>query len=152
MWPVWYVCVRRRGIEGKREADKQDMNSFLEWKSQGLSSNGLITKTALFFFCHTVFWVSPVPASAGDVRDTGPVPGSGRSPGGGHDNPLQYSGLENPMDRGSWQAIVHGVAKSQTWLKRFGTAYILSSNQLFFELYPRSSLHFVFPACRKSHA
>ena len=54
-------------------------------------------------------------ASAGDIRDTGSVPGfSGRSPGGGHDNPLQYSCLENPMDRGAWRATVHKVAQSQT--------------------------------------
>ena len=49
--------------------------------------------------------------------DTGLIPGSGRSPGGGHGNPLQYSCLENPMDWVAWQATVHGVAKSQTWLK-----------------------------------
>ena len=52
------------------------------------------------------------PASnAGNVRDADSVPGSGRSPGGRHDNPLQYSCLENLMDRGTWQAIVHGVTK-----------------------------------------
>ena len=51
------------------------------------------------------------PASAGD---TGLIPGSGRSPGEGNGYPLQYSCLENPMDRGAWQAVVHGVAKSQT--------------------------------------
>ena len=50
----------------------------------------------------------------GDLRDRGLIPGSGRSPGGGNGNPLQYSCLENPMDRGAWQAIVHGVAKNQT--------------------------------------
>ena len=88
MWPVWCVCVRRKGIEKKGEADKQDMNSSLEGKSQGLSSNGLITKTVLFFFCHPVFWASPVRANAGDVRDAGSVPGSGRSPGRGHGKPL----------------------------------------------------------------
>ena len=54
------------------------------------------------------------PANAGDVRDAGSIPGSGRFPGGGHGNPLQYSCLENPMDRGAWWAIIHGVAKSQT--------------------------------------
>jgi len=48
------------------------------------------------------------------IRDTSSVPRSGRSLGGGHGNPLQYSCLENPMGRGVWQAIVHGVAKSQT--------------------------------------
>ena len=54
------------------------------------------------------------PATAGDIRDTGSIPGSGKSPGGEHGIPLQYSGLENPMDRGAWQAMVHGVTKSQT--------------------------------------
>ena len=48
---------------------------------------------------------------AGDVRDMGSVPRSGRSPGEGNGNPLQYSYLENPMDRGSWQATVHVVAR-----------------------------------------
>ena len=57
------------------------------------------------------------PANEGDVRNTGLIPGSGRSPGEGHGNPLQYSRLENPMDRGAWWATVHGVAKSQTPLK-----------------------------------
>ena len=51
------------------------------------------------------------PANAEDIRDVGSVPGSGRCPGGGQGNPLQYSCLENPMDRGTWWATVHGVAK-----------------------------------------
>ena len=51
------------------------------------------------------------PASAGDA---GSIPGPGRSPGKGNGNPLQYSCLGNPMDRGAWQAIVHGIAKSET--------------------------------------
>ena len=50
------------------------------------------------------------PANAGDVRDVGSIPGLGRCPGGGDGNPLQYSLLENPMDRGAWWATVHGVA------------------------------------------
>ena len=53
-------------------------------------------------------------ANEGDVRDAGSIPGWGRSPGGGHGNPLQYSCLENPMDRGAWQATVHKVAQSWT--------------------------------------
>ena len=48
------------------------------------------------------------PANAGDRRDTGSIPGSGRSPGGGHGNPLQYSCLENSRNREAWQALVHG--------------------------------------------
>ena len=51
------------------------------------------------------------PTSTGDVKNVGSRPGSGRSPGGGHGNPLQYSCLEKPMDRGTWQSTVHGVKK-----------------------------------------
>ena len=58
--------------------------------------------------------VKNLPASAGDLRDADLIPGLGRSPGGGHGNPLQDSCLENPMDRGAWWATVHGGAKSQT--------------------------------------
>ena len=57
------------------------------------------------------------PASAGDIKDVGSIPGLGRSPGGGHGNPLQDSCLENPMDRGARQSTVHGVTKSWTWLR-----------------------------------
>ena len=52
-------------------------------------------------------------ANAGDIRVAGSIPGSGRSPGGGNGNQLQYSYLENPMDRGAWRAMVQRVAKSQ---------------------------------------
>ena len=58
--------------------------------------------------------VKSLPANAGDTRDAGSIPGLGRSPGGGNGNPLQYSCLGNPMDRGAWQATVLEVAKSQT--------------------------------------
>ena len=68
-------------------------------------------------------WASPggsvvknLPANAGDPGDTGSIPGLGRSPGGGNGNPLQYSCLENPVDRAAYQATVHGVAKTQTQL------------------------------------
>ena len=57
------------------------------------------------------------PAKAGDIGDTGSLASSGRSPEGGHGDPLQYSCLENPMDRGAWRATVHRVAKSRTQLK-----------------------------------
>ena len=60
-------------------------------------------------------------ASAGDIRDAGLIPGSGRSLEGWNGNPLQYSGLGNPMDRGAWRAIVHRAAKNWTWLKQLST-------------------------------
>ena len=65
--------------------------------------------------------VNNLPANAGDIRDLGSIPESGKSPGGGPGNPLQYSCLENLMDRGAWQATVHRVAQSQIQLKRLST-------------------------------
>ena len=62
---------------------------------------------------------SEVKASASNAGDRGSIPGLGRSPGEGNGNPLQYSCLENPMDREAWQATVHGVAKSWTRLSDF---------------------------------
>ena len=62
-----------------------------------------------------------------DVRDAGLLPGLGRSPEGGHGNPVQYSCLENPMDRGAWWATVHRVAKSQTQLKRLSTRNMITA-------------------------
>ena len=59
----------------------------------------------------------------GDIRDAGSIPGLGRSSGGGHGNPLQYSCLESPMDKGAWQATVHRVSRSQTLLKQL-SAYV----------------------------
>ena len=77
--------------------------------------------------CALASQVAPVgknqPANAGDIRDVSSILGSGRSPGGGHDNLFQYSCWENLMNRGTWQATVHGVAKSQTPLKQLSTWY-----------------------------
>ena len=61
--------------------------------------------------------VKNLSTNAGDTRDMGLIPGQGRSPGGGQGNPLQYCCLGNPMDRGAWQATVHGTTKSWTQLK-----------------------------------
>ena len=79
--------------------------------------------------------VKNLPAKAGDVRDVDSVPGLGRSPGGGHGNPLQNPCPENPMDRGAWRATAHGVAKSQTWLKRLSTTHIFILATLIFNPY-----------------
>ena len=65
--------------------------------------------------------VKNLPAKAGGVRNTGSILGYGRSPWGGHDSLLQYSCLENPIDRGAWQAVVHRVTKSWTGLKWLST-------------------------------
>ena len=75
-----------------------------------LNNNIFCTKQA------SVLMVKKLLANAGDFRDVGLNPWLGRSPGGRHGNPLQYSCLENPMDRGSWQAKVHRAAKIRTRL------------------------------------
>jgi len=77
------------------------------------------------------------PANAGDIRDVALIPGWGRSPGGRHGSPLQYSCLENPIDRGAWRATVHGVAKSQTQLKQLSMhadTYILATPCVMWDL------------------
>jgi len=68
-------------------------------------------------------------ANAGDIRDIGSNPGTGKSLGGGHGNPLQHSCLENPVDRGAWQATVHRVAKSWTQLKQLSMHTCMSSSE-----------------------
>ena len=65
--------------------------------------------------------VKNLPDNAGDIRDTTSIAGSGRFPGGGDGNPLQYSCLENPVDRGAWWATFHGVTKNRTQPKRLST-------------------------------
>ena len=73
-------------------------------------------------FCHS----SVGKESASNAGDLGSIPGWGRSPGEGNGNPLQYSCLENPMDRGAWRATVHGVENSWTWLNEWHTQPILT--------------------------
>ena len=96
-----------------------------------LGEGGTLQAAALEFnFCWSpvdlwasqlVLAVKNMSANAEDIREMSSIPGLGRSPGGGHDNPLQYSCLENPMDRGAWQATVHRFTKSWTQLKGLST-------------------------------
>ena len=74
--------------------------------------------------------VKNAPANAQDIRDMGSVSGSGKSPGGGHGNILQYSSLENPKDRGAWQATVHRVSKNQARLKQLRTLLFNRSERI----------------------
>ena len=87
-----------------------------------------ILKILLLGFPGSNSVVKNSPANAGDIRDIGSISRSGRCPGGGNGNPFQYSCLENPMDRGAWQTIVHGVTKSWTRLKLL-TIPLLESTQ-----------------------
>ena len=75
-----------------------------------------MTAVALLGASQVVAVVKNPPVSAGSIRDSGSIPGLGRSPGGRHGNPLQYSCLENPMERGAWWATVHRLTKSRTQL------------------------------------
>ena len=70
------------------------------------------------------------PANAGNVRDKGLILGSGKSPGGGHGSALQYSCLENPMDRGAWQATAQRVTKNQTWLGNLVRTHAHTANSV----------------------
>ena len=79
--------------------------------------------------------VKNLPANAGDIKDVSSVLGLGRSPGGGHGNPLQYSCQENSMDRGAWWAVVLRVTKSQTRLKRLSTHALCSYKAFLLKVY-----------------
>ena len=92
-----------------------------------------------------VLVVKDPPANAGDIRDASSFPGSGRSPGGGRDNLLQYSCLENPMDRRAWWAIVHWVAKNQTRVKRLSTRPQLCNRFWFHKEHSFYFLHLMSP-------
>ena len=74
-------------------------------------------------------------ANAGDVRDTGPIPGSGRSPGGGNDNPLQYACLENPMGIGNRQLTVHGITIVRHNLALYFFLFFLNLEKFFHIIY-----------------
>ena len=104
------------------------LSSALKLSSACLAHRGLISRPgmALAWTPHSTasqvaLVVKHLPAKAGDVRDAGSIPGSVRSPREGNGNPLQYSCLENAMDRGAWWATAHRVPKSQTQLKQCGT-------------------------------
>jgi len=116
--PTIYVChgviIRTHSLESKNPGFKYSLVSY--W---------LYSFWQLFTYCKPWFPLSQValvvknlPANAGDKRDVGWISELERSPRGGYGNPLQYSCLENPMDRGAWEATVHRVTKSWTRLKQ----------------------------------
>ena len=134
-----FICFPEKQIEG----------SFLFWGVRstshpicsGLKHIGMVSLISNIFFISwnipfrdiTPFWLGFPGGSVGkesacNARDLGSIPRSGRSPGEGNGNPPQYSCLENPMDRGAWQAIVHRVAKSQTHLKWLSMQVLCSLN------------------------
>ena len=121
---MWSVCLKepilpwapaRRPAKGLKQRQDNETRFFV-------TTSGLFVTTSLLpGVSQVALAVKKPPAEAGDLRDVGSIPGLGRSPGGGTGNPLQYSCLENPMDRGAWRATVHRVTKSQTWLQQRST-------------------------------
>ena len=103
--------------EGEREKDLQKEGPLFLVVQQMASSLWALVSSSWGFPGGTV--VKNLSANAGDTRKESSVPGSVRSSGEGNGNPLEYPCLENPMDRGDWYAMVHGVAKSQTCLSDF---------------------------------
>ena len=101
----YLLVLKKRWIEKLKIASKLPEAGERKWRTDFPATN---FKVALV--------VKNLPAKAGDTRDAGFTPGSGTSPGGRHGNPFQYSCLENPMDRGAWQATVQRVAKSHIQL------------------------------------
>ena len=105
---------------GSLEKEMATHSSILAWRIPRTEEPGKLQSMEFQTVRHD--WVTHkvknLPAIAGDIRDLCSILRLGRSPGGGHGNPLQYSCLENPMDRGAWWATNHGVARSPTQLKR----------------------------------
>ena len=108
---IFFWVLVLEGLIGLQRTDQLQLLQLK--KAQGASQVALVIKN--------------LPANAGDKRDTGSIPALGRSPGEGNGNPLQYSCLENPMDRGTWLAAVQGVTKSQIRLSDLALALICSS-------------------------
>ena len=97
--------------------------------------------------CQVERVVKNLPANAGEIRDAGWTLGSGRTPGGGYGNPLQYSYLENPMDRWAWQTIVCKLAKSQTRLRRLSTCTVHNSKGCLLSISQPLQLHTLCSLC-----
>ena len=95
--------------------------TFFSLLIQGMRNLKLPDVSLNFWASQVLLVVKNLPANSGDIRDTGSIPRLERSPGGRHSNPLQYSCLENSMDRGAWWAAVHGVTKSRTQQKWLST-------------------------------
>ena len=117
MWPSPLVASKNTYFEN-RDADVETGHVATEGGGESemnwVSSIDIYTLLCVKWVSQVALRVKTPPAHAGDTKDVSLIPGLGRSPGGGHNNPLQYSRLENPMDRGAWQTTVRRVTKSWT--------------------------------------
>ena len=133
-YPLQYSCLNNSMDRGACWASP--------WVCKELETTEQLALPLSFDASKVTLVVKNLPANAGDLRDMGSIPGSGRSPGGGHGNTLQCSCLENPMDRGAWQASVHRVTQSQTGLK-----WLISSRFSYPKKGPLLELHSQVPKC-----
>ena len=111
----WQYRSSKEVVDGGSWEQKDQKTS--RWWDGTLGTSkgtGLCGEKSLPWASQVVLVVKNLPANAGDIRDSGSIPGSGRSPGRGHGNPLQFSWLENPMDREVWRATACGVTNRQT--------------------------------------
>ena len=107
---AWSGSLSHLGLQLAVTQEFQELFKFCIHHQPGVCAVTTASQVALL--------VKNWPANTGDKRDDSSIPGSGRSPGGERGNPLQYSCLENPIDRGARWAVVHGIAKSWTWMKQ----------------------------------
>ena len=126
MWVI-RIETRNEDMEIIRQMSlNQGLMIFKKWTNYPYLLAVYASEILLLLTCFRASQVALVvknpPANAGDLRNAGSIPGSGRFPGKGHGNPLQYSCLENPMDRGAWWVTVLGVTQSRTQLKRLSRA------------------------------
>ena len=126
MWVI-RIETRNEDMEIIRQMSlNQGLMIFKKWTNYPYLLAVYASEILLLLTCFRASQVALVvknpPANAGDLRNAGSIPGSGRFPGKGHGNPLQYSCLENPMDRGAWWVTVLGVTQSRTRLKRLSMA------------------------------
>ena len=108
--------LRRYSASKQNSSGNEEETCRAHLCNKSLASGTLNTLQCICTRVQVALVVKNPPANAGDMRDTGSIPGSGRSPGVENGNPLQYSCLKNPVDREAWWATVHGVAKSWTWM------------------------------------
>ena len=124
-------------IEEVLVAVQYTFNFTNEIKSQNINKQSILVWTS-----QVALAVKNAAVNAGEARDGGSIPGLRRSPGGGNGNPLQYSCLENLMDRGAWRATVHSAAKSLTWL-RIHTHYSILYTGMHQSLLPCVAISFL---------
>ena len=142
----WILCPQSQDLKGERRQNSLWCALYASWISSLFLCRKRIKEERIYVLrgaSQVALVVKNLPANIGDIMRH-EIPGSGRISGGGHGTPLQYSCLENPMDRGAWRATVHGVAKSWKQLKRL-SACVLAHEKCRVEIEAlRLTIHLLF--------